>query len=524
MPNYLVRTSDMKVVKGSEVQEGYCTLSYSWNQSGEIVINETGKKSHRRIDQGKHKIIFPGKTVPKKPRGRKRIPGKVKFVKFEGIIQEICKDFNIKYIWYDQMCINQDDEEEKHNEIREMHKIYSNAHCKVALIPDLKIFSYGPEKSTGGAITHNLDLGAFSMTQWMKRMWTLEETVMSSRMLFVGSNIHAWWYCLPAIYFPLFYKQFANSAARILHCAHTRTSTKEHDHVFALANIFPDVMKEITIDYNQDIQELMIQFYGALAKKDLSILCFGPYHLYKSICRTSSSDGVKGDNIKELEYEVPITKFVLPSWTGVDGEHYYSSNYQTSFKNYTVIGRVMQITCSGMTNDQHEASISTLSSDTLDDIPPLPQQEINEYCEWRLGIRVKVPNSTNEKRLVLCEWCSAETQRDDKGCEHVIQELRNLSYFMPINKKNFEWINIKPWGSNISIHFPRLTEVLQDDTQYVLLIGVQFTDSGSRRSLPSYPIIKKHKNCYKAIGLCSIKGIDYLLNDIPLQEQTFDIY
>ena len=99
----------MKVVQGSKVHEGYCALSYSWNQSGEIVINETGKKSHRCIDEGKH-IILPAKIVREKQRGRKRIPRKIKYVKFEKCIQEICKGFNVKYIWYDQMCINQNDE------------------------------------------------------------------------------------------------------------------------------------------------------------------------------------------------------------------------------------------------------------------------------------------------------------------------------------------------------------------------------------------------------------------------------
>ncbi|KAI9274713.1 hypothetical protein BDA99DRAFT_533330 [Phascolomyces articulosus] len=41
MPAKLVRASDMKVVDGSQVNEGYCALSYSWNQSGDIVLDET---------------------------------------------------------------------------------------------------------------------------------------------------------------------------------------------------------------------------------------------------------------------------------------------------------------------------------------------------------------------------------------------------------------------------------------------------------------------------------------------------
>ncbi|KAI9250133.1 hypothetical protein BDA99DRAFT_608442, partial [Phascolomyces articulosus] len=58
MPTKLVRISDMKLIRGSQVHEGYCALSYSWNQSGDSVLDQvTGKE--KRIDEGKHKIIFP---------------------------------------------------------------------------------------------------------------------------------------------------------------------------------------------------------------------------------------------------------------------------------------------------------------------------------------------------------------------------------------------------------------------------------------------------------------------------------
>ena len=50
-------------------------------------------------------------------------------------------------------------------------------------------------------------------------------------------------------------------------------------------------MKETTIDYNQDIQELMIRFYGALAKIYLIILCFKPQADYRLICETPSTNG-----------------------------------------------------------------------------------------------------------------------------------------------------------------------------------------------------------------------------------------
>ena len=141
IPSWLVRVSDIKVIPGSQVDEGYCALSYSWGWCGDNIVDSSSGKSERN-DEGKHKIIFPPKKIKQKPRGRKRIPGKIKFVKFEGIIQQICKDFNAKYIWYDQLCIDQDNMEEKQREIHQMHKIYSNAYCTVALLPEFQTKEY----------------------------------------------------------------------------------------------------------------------------------------------------------------------------------------------------------------------------------------------------------------------------------------------------------------------------------------------------------------------------------------------
>ncbi|KAI9268229.1 hypothetical protein BDA99DRAFT_598118 [Phascolomyces articulosus] len=79
--------------------------------------------------------------------------GEAKYVKFERIIQQICKDFYIKYICFDQMCTNQNDKEEKHNEIRKVHHIYDDVYCTVALVLDINVVLCGIE-------------------QYFKRLWT----------------------------------------------------------------------------------------------------------------------------------------------------------------------------------------------------------------------------------------------------------------------------------------------------------------------------------------------------------------
>ncbi|KAI9271836.1 hypothetical protein BDA99DRAFT_595076 [Phascolomyces articulosus] len=131
MPTKLVRISDMTVVDGSQVNEGYCAFSYSWNQSGDMVLDETTGK-YKRIDEGKHKIIsydsiYPDMAIPEYKintirllcqittgisKLKKIYPAvynitddhnyyfskTIQNIKFEGIIQRICQQFSINYI------------------------------------------------------------------------------------------------------------------------------------------------------------------------------------------------------------------------------------------------------------------------------------------------------------------------------------------------------------------------------------------------------------------------------------------
>ncbi|KAI9271701.1 hypothetical protein BDA99DRAFT_569506 [Phascolomyces articulosus] len=267
MPTKLVRISDMTVVNGSQVNEGYCTLSYSWNQSGDIVLDETTGK-YKRIDEGKHEIIsydniYPDMIIPYyKTLDNKRfnkiyqvlviMDGQnyyfsktVQYVKFEGIIQQICQQFNIKYIWYDQLCINQDDKEEKHHEIRNMHHIYENAYCTVALVPE-----YSTKESLSA-----------SKQQYFKRLWTLEEVTKSKRLLFVGRNSHQF----PAKFSitgdtRILLRPLSQlSVSQILYHAHQRTSTKDHDRVFALIHLFPEFIDHK--DEPQSFKKLTIRHF-----------------------------------------------------------------------------------------------------------------------------------------------------------------------------------------------------------------------------------------------------------------------
>ncbi|KAI9495411.1 hypothetical protein BDB00DRAFT_927579 [Zychaea mexicana] len=133
--------------------------------------------------------------------------------------------------------------------------------------------------------------------------------------------------------------------------AHARTSTREHDRVYALASIYPDIINAITIDYKQSLHDLMIQFYGLLAKSDLSILCF---------------EGMYGDN--------DMQKYNLPSWTGATEQHRTGYTLDPSTRvQVDIDGRFMHVTCAGIPSNRKPAVEDDPSHWTFDDIPPRPE-------------------------------------------------------------------------------------------------------------------------------------------------------
>ncbi|KAI9246928.1 heterokaryon incompatibility protein-domain-containing protein [Phascolomyces articulosus] len=344
-PTWLVRTSDMERVPGTEATHGYCTLSYSWNYSGDIFPGENGK--YEFFDHGKHRIILK-KNIKKrkseddeKEEQEKEKGGpssfldhhEIKEVKFEQLIQQVCKDFDIDYIWYDKICIDQNDKAAKHAEIARMYKIYQNAFYTVAMIPEMSI----PEefkdtsvtwKDSWKAITsdevvekHDIMekcLADIGQSQWLQRLWTLEEAIMSKYMVFVGRNAHLWNTYrvfsaanhaslgldseLSETLYGLHKKRESYCANYILRHAHARSTTKEHDRAFALGNIFHDRM-DVKVDYGMALDIVLSNFYSDLIEKDLSILFFGK-------ARETYKNKIQG-----------IHTHTLPSWTGIGGAH-----------------------------------------------------------------------------------------------------------------------------------------------------------------------------------------------------------
>ena len=124
MPSKLVHTAGMVVVSGSKVNERYCALYCSWNQSEDMKYDYVRDKQSR-IDNGKYTLIRP--KYDSEADYYDNVEGdnhythqnnetREEHVHFKRIIWQICHDFNIRYIWFNQMCIDQENIEEKRRE------------------------------------------------------------------------------------------------------------------------------------------------------------------------------------------------------------------------------------------------------------------------------------------------------------------------------------------------------------------------------------------------------------------------
>ncbi|KAI9258803.1 hypothetical protein BDA99DRAFT_102132 [Phascolomyces articulosus] len=553
MPTKLVRISDMKLVYSSQVNEGYCALSYSWNQSGDMVLDKTAAK-YRRVDEGKHKIVFCKHIDPKKivydgeikfvhdlidedrmdkvKRLKKirnvleilddqysHLINDMKYVKFEGIIQKICQEFNIKYIWLDQMCINQDDKEEKKREIRNMHHIYSHAYATVALVPEFTEYLSESE-------------------EYFKRLWTLEEAIKSKRLLFVGKSIHRWGenFVRYSSIHELISPTSNLMVSQILYYAHQRTSTKNHDRVFALLNLFPEFIdqkddhhrikkwirrrffevfstkkyigKKINVDYDQPLEELMILFYGLLAEKDISIL------LFEKITKNYNST-----HIQKYTF--------LPSWTGIHGQHLLE-NVSTPFQNYNIIGKTIHLTSAYFTNNNQHIDDKPFTL-RKEDLPP-PPDNINGGSgnprNYYLCLLIQLPGTSKEKRIQITHHSYHYIfKMDNDSLDEISKELQQLPKFMDIKMENLCWCHSRSdeYRMATRFNFNNLTQDIRLNDlseQYVILSDISFKlDNISTL----YPMINKKQGetHYKAIGCCEIKYGHQFFSDCSLPKQTF---
>jgi len=109
----------------------------------------------------------------------------------------VCRCLNIPYLWVDSICICQDDPETKHNQLAMMDVIYSAAHVTLVDGRGINANDVGLARVSTPALRTNdtiiVDhvkyviledpISAVERSAWRSRGWTLQETMLSKRLL-----------------------------------------------------------------------------------------------------------------------------------------------------------------------------------------------------------------------------------------------------------------------------------------------------------------------------------------------------
>jgi len=206
LPTRLLEITDDKVVRLVETQTSqlgqYTILSYCWGPDPKANSKTTRANLHTRLTLG-----IPRKNLPAAIRDAVTMTSKL----------------SLKHIWVDALCMVQDDPDDMNRELGRMSAYYRNAHltltastqgcdqgflgkvghCKTHtesplprdLVP-LRVFCISDRSNTGESGTvyareeNPYQLAAEPISQ---RAWTLQEKLLSPRMLFFGGRVI--WFC-----------------------------------------------------------------------------------------------------------------------------------------------------------------------------------------------------------------------------------------------------------------------------------------------------------------------------------------
>jgi hypothetical protein len=185
-PSLLPNVSGLKVIDcetlcvvSPEYSVAYVALSYIW---GNVTNGEPCK-----LDQ----LYKDNKTFE----NSLGLPDTLPAVIADAI--KVTKSLDFRYLWVDRYCIDQDNAEEKHDQIRKMNLIYAGAHATIVAaagkgedygLPGVgkrPRFQQPMAKVQANCIVSTLGhpIHAINNSKWSTRGWTYQEAVLSRRRL-----------------------------------------------------------------------------------------------------------------------------------------------------------------------------------------------------------------------------------------------------------------------------------------------------------------------------------------------------
>ncbi|EXJ72525.1 uncharacterized protein A1O5_03671 [Cladophialophora psammophila CBS 110553] len=164
-------------VDGSTVKE-YLTLSYVWGMAAQFMLTKDVV-----VDSTKEGFFASlGTKIPQSIRDA----------------MQVCRNIGVRYLWVDALCIVQDDDEDKKDQIGLMDEIYGRALAVLIVAAgdgaDYGIPGMGEKKRALASYQETLD-GKKLMTslatttfsakrsQWNTRAWTYQEYILGNRLL-----------------------------------------------------------------------------------------------------------------------------------------------------------------------------------------------------------------------------------------------------------------------------------------------------------------------------------------------------
>ncbi|KAI9261545.1 hypothetical protein BDA99DRAFT_78926 [Phascolomyces articulosus] len=277
--------------------------------------------------------------------------------------------------------------------------------------------------------------------------------------------------------------------------------------------MFPEITDQFLIDYEQPIEDLMVQFYGTLARIDASVLCFGAHLYYQNVIQVVKSKSVQlsngnGNNYTPFNSKVPIQKFDLPSWTGARGEHVPGIHLRSLLENFKVVGRYMYLTSTSI-----PVSINRSFSQAPIQYCLIDNGQMNElYPIWLIHPHRLLFIDTLSSATSIPFICTTAKQIGSFHHESVEEYHIKATHILPAQREDEFWITTTT-SSSESQYVGAYLSLTEDCADCEILSGVQF-ELSPQSGYVVMPVVRRNdiNGFYKSIGVC-ITGYRYKLSN-----------